>query len=272
MKIKDIVVEGFWSGLGKGLGAVGKGVMQGAADAVVPGAVDDLSKKYRQASAAKKGQKGASKPGNILYKGQEYQWWGGQWGMVNPATGKAVPAPKELQKQLNFMSTRKGPADYKKATTGQQAPQAAAAPTVQGFKVLDQDPIRIAYKKKEYGLNAQGEWVDLDTRGTKVPLVKDYNPTLEKLLDRASGAEQDAAKMAQPTQTPAPTQTQTQTQQPTQQANEPTIIGKVTAPGGEEVVKWSDGVWTIPASEEQIVKPNDLKQLEALLKQQQVRA
>jgi hypothetical protein len=264
MKIKDIVLEGFW----KNVGAMGKGIAQGVADVVAPGAVDDLSKSFRQANAAKKGQKGASKPGNVLYKGNEYQWLGGQWGLVNPATGKAVPAPKELQKQLNFMSTRKSPADYQKAATSQQTQQAPATPTVQGFKVLDQDPIRIAYKKKEYGLNAQGEWVDLDTRGTKVPLVKEYNPTLEKLLDRAAGMEQSASPNAQPTQTPAPTQTQ----QPTQQANEPTIIGKVTAPGGEEVVKWSDGVWTIPASEEQIVKPNDLKQLEALLKQQQARA
>jgi hypothetical protein len=67
------------------------------------------------------------------------------------------------------------------------SPQQGTPTNVPGFTVLDQEPIRIEYKKKDYVLNSQGDWVALSARGTRAPLIKDINPTLEKLLDKAAG-------------------------------------------------------------------------------------
>jgi len=71
--------------------------------------------------------------------------------------------------------------------TAKSAVQDGPATNVPGFTVLDQEPIRIEYKKKDYVLNSQGDWVALSARGTRAPLIKDINPTLEKLLDKAAG-------------------------------------------------------------------------------------
>lgn len=57
--------------------------------------------------------------------------------------------------------------------------------------------------------------------------------------------------------------------QPTQPTQPATVVGKVVTPGGIEVVKYSDGSWEIPATDEKVVISSDLKKLEELLAQQQ---
>jgi|LakMenE18May11ns_1017448.scaffolds.fasta_scaffold9929951_4 hypothetical protein len=261
MKIRDIVVEGFW----KNVGAIGKGMAQGIADVVAPGAVDDLSKSFRQANAAKKGQKGASKPGNVLYKGNEYQWLGGQWGLVNPATGKAVPAPKELQKQLNFMSTRKGPADYQKAATGQQTQQqttsAQQEPLLAQIKLQSSSPLVYQFGKSNmFTLDAQDKWVRYTPGSTKPSPLADVNT--QQLLDKA--AQRDNIDLARLKPTPTQTKDKITT-------TDSTKIASVTTPSGVRADKWSDGEWTTPDEEgmDGFVVDSDVPQLEALLKQQQ---
>ena len=144
-------------------------------------------------------------------------------------------------------------------TPAQTAPAQTAPATagVPGFEVISQEPVVVRYKKVDYSLNDEGEWIVMGAKGKLAPLIKDSNPTLEKLLDRAAGTEQTQAQSAQTAQT-------AQTA-----AGEPKIIGKVTTPGGVEVVKWSDNIWTIPDTKEQVVKPNDITQLENLLSTQQ---
>jgi|688.fasta_scaffold194058_3 hypothetical protein len=61
------------------------------------------------------------------------------------------------------------------------------ATRVPGFAIVSKEPIVIRYQKKDYALNNKGEWTAISTRGTKTPLLKDINPTLEKLLDKAAG-------------------------------------------------------------------------------------
>ena len=113
--------------------------------------------------------------------------------------------------------------------------------------MVSQDPMMIRYQKNDYTLDNNGEWI---RRGTTKP-VKDFDPTLEKLLDRASGAEQDAATMKQPSQT---------------QQGKPTIISTVTTPDGVKANKWSDGVWSTPEGGENVqVVDSDVPSLEKLL-------
>lgn len=71
------------------------------------------------------------------------------------------------------------------ATVKTMSPKASAGQ--QGFVVVNQDPILVRYQKKEYGLNQRGEWYQVGSRGTRAPLIKDIDPTLEKMLDKAAG-------------------------------------------------------------------------------------
>lgn len=262
MKIKDVVVEGFWSGLG----AIGKGIAQGAADVVAPGAVDDLSKTFRQASAARKGQKGASKPGNVLYKGQEYQWLGQQWGMVNPATGKTVPAPKALQQQLNFMSSRKVPTKQDistaKNTAGQQTTTAAQGdPLLAQIKFQSSSPLVYQFGKGNlFTLNDQDKWVKYNPASTKPSAPADVNT--QQLLDKA--AKRDGIDLAR--LQPEPAQSKDVVT-----STDSTKIASVTTPAGNRADKWSDGKWTTPDEQgaDGFVVDSDVPQLEALLQQQQ---
>lgn len=59
--------------------------------------------------------------------------------------------------------------------------------SVPGFTIINREPIVVRYQKKDYSLNSQGEWQLMTPRGTRAPLIKDSNPTLEKLLDKAAG-------------------------------------------------------------------------------------
>ena len=58
---------------------------------------------------------------------------------------------------------------------------------VPGFTVINQEPIVIKYQSKDYALNNEGEWYPMSARGARPPLVKDTNPTLEKMLDKVAG-------------------------------------------------------------------------------------
>jgi hypothetical protein len=64
------------------------------------------------------------------------------------------------------------------------SPKATASQ--QGFTVVNREPIIVRYLKKDYGLNGRGEWYQLGSRGSKAPLIKDVDPTLEKMLDKAA--------------------------------------------------------------------------------------
>ncbi len=133
MKIREIVTEaGLLGTLGRMAGGALKGLGQGIGDVVAPNAAGDISRSFKAAKDANTSvQKGVSKPGNLLYKGNEYTWLGQQWGLVNPATGKAVPAPKGVQQQLNYMSTRRTPSKQEiKAAQAAQTAQASQPSTV----------------------------------------------------------------------------------------------------------------------------------------------
>jgi len=285
MKIKEVIIEGFWKNVGNMAKGVGQGVFKGAADFVAPGAVDDIKKSFKQANNLK-----PSKAGNIKYKGNEYQWLGQQWGLVNPATGKTVPAPKSVQQQLNFMATRRKP-DFSKmsddelsnaaklaaksggtygqkelgaeiakrqanptqqaAQNNQQQPQANAAP---GVTLVSQEPIILKYQGKDYGLNDRGEWVSQKT-GKMPP------QSTSAFLDQQAGA-LTGTSFNQPTQIK-----KTNQNIPT----DATKIATVTTPRGIKADKWSDGQWTTPDEQgsDGFVVDADVPHLEALLQQQQ---
>ena len=58
---------------------------------------------------------------------------------------------------------------------------------VPGFEIVNPDPIMVKYRNADYAINDQGEWYKMGTRGTKAPIVKDVDPTLEKMLDKVAG-------------------------------------------------------------------------------------
>lgn len=92
MKINEVVTEaGFWKGVGQAL----------APDTM---ANWERNKPMRQAG---KLTSPSSESYTFKYDGETYTWLGGMWGLQNPATGKFVPAPKELQDQLNIASGSK---------------------------------------------------------------------------------------------------------------------------------------------------------------------
>lgn len=111
MKINDIVQEGFWSSVGKGL-----------ADIAAPGAVE----KYQ---AAKSSQAINQQTGIVNFQGKQYKWMGQQWGQINPTTGKLIVAPAAIQQQLNILSTRNPIPRTMAQPTAQ--PTAPPAPTAQ---------------------------------------------------------------------------------------------------------------------------------------------
>ena len=85
MKINEIITEaGFWKGV---------------AQAIAPNAVASYDREKNARPAL-----GQNNTGEFEYEGEKYTWLGGMWGLKNPATGKFVPAPKEMQDQLNIAS------------------------------------------------------------------------------------------------------------------------------------------------------------------------
>lgn len=240
MKINEVIVE---AGFLKNLGAAVKGVGQGMTDFVAPGAYDELQKSFRTAKVAGQKQKGASKAGNVVYNGQEYQWLGQQWGLVNPATGKTVPAPRDIQQQLNFMATNKMPdfssmpdtelAKYAKMTnvggaygkalageiqkrktsTAQQSQVGAGGqPGVQQDPLLSQiiqqskSPLTYQFGKGNlFTLNDRDQWVRYSPGSTKPQQPVDTNTA--HLLDKAAIRDKVDLARLQPQQTPVQTQT-----------------------------------------------------------------
>ena len=71
--------------------------------------------------------------------------------------------------------------------TAKAAVQDGPATNIPGFTIVNDEPIVVRYQKKDYALNTAGDWIAMSARGTKAPLIKDINPTLEKLLDKAAG-------------------------------------------------------------------------------------
>jgi len=121
----------------------------------------------------------------------------------------------------------------------------------------------------KYKKTAKG-WEDFNT---KEKIDPKYTRELETAFNQVTGRAPTTAAPKEPYQPKigalgrrgsAPAQPT----QPTQPA-QPVIVGKVVTPNGVEVVKYSDGVWEIPATDEKVVIPSDLKQLEELLAQQQ---
>ena len=114
-------------------------------------------------------------------------------------------------------------------------------------------------------LKTKSGWID---HHTKEKIDPKNARELDQAFDKASGR----APVKQPTigalgrrgagPAPAPEPEPT----PTEPA---TVVGKVVTPGGVEVVKYSDGSWEIPATDERVVIASDLKKLEELLAQQQ---
>jgi hypothetical protein len=104
MKINEVITEaGFWKGVGQAL----------APDTM---ANWDRNKPMRQAGSGP-----SSGSFTFKYKGETYTWLGNMWGLKNPATGKFVPAPKDLQDQLNVASGSKN--DTSLAGTLNQTPK-----------------------------------------------------------------------------------------------------------------------------------------------------
>jgi len=266
MKINELLVEGFWSGLGKGIGAVAKGVGQGLANTVAPGAYDSLSKSFKQAKSAKTPtQQGLSKPGNIRYKGNEYQWLGQQWGLVNPETGKTVPAPKQVQQQLNFMSTRKVPSKQDVATAKTQMAKQSASqqgPMLDQIKFMNHSPLVYQFggKANLFTLNDNDQWTKYFPGSTKVQPPVDVNTS--QLLDKAAQRDNIDIARLQPQTPNTSNDVVTQT--------DATKVASVTTPKGIRADKWSDGHWTTPddTGKDGFVVDTDVPHLEQLLAQQ----
>jgi hypothetical protein len=191
----------------------------------------------------------------------------GQWtktssGWVNSTNNKAATQIEAdtLDKKW-YAETQKQA--RQQATAAKAQPAATTAQTAPSWdpkkKILTKDGLQ--YKKTTKG------WQDIATD----ELVDTKNAAeLQAAFDQASGR----VPTQKSTQSTATTSTDgdlfagdtQQSEFGTQDGQ--TVVGQVTTPDGIKVVKWTDGIWTIPSTQEEIVKPNDLRQLEILLKQQ----
>lgn len=104
------------------------------------------------------------------------------------ANSKLVVNPNDVKDTANIKSLFKLPGGQPAPTTGQPATVPTVQPiAVPGFTIIQQDPIVVQYKKNDYALDQHGEWYKMGAKGTKAPLLKDIDPTLEKTLDRVAG-------------------------------------------------------------------------------------
>ena len=251
MKINEVVVEGFWSGTGKMLGAGLKGVVKGVADVVAPGSVDQIKAARNSANIDKiapnmakydKDEEAQAILDELLKQAQA------NGGNMNFDDVKAAAAGQagvsEAQGQFNpqltaylIMKLQSAGVTIKgiPQAAGEKAPKEKKVP---GFTVTQQDPLVVQYKKTDFTLNDNGEWVYL---GSAKVL---NNPQMERMLDLASG------------HTSAPKQTV-----PTKKATPP---GTVITPTGDTVVKNKKGEWWVQAqpTNKQVVDPKDIKELE----------
>lgn len=271
MKINDIIVEGILGGIAGAAKGIAQGVKEIPGKAVAgykagtanpvqqapgyqPGAIKARTgaQQYTQdiANAIRAGATGdisaktaSSTPYDRAPVGTKInQWSKTNDGWVNSNNNKAA-TPIEAE-----TLDRKWYAETQKELRSQQA-QKAKSPVQTTTstppswdpkkKILTKDGLQ--YKKTTKGWQdiATDELVDLN-----------FAAELQTAFDQASGR--------------APVTTAAPVQKPSR------IVGQVTGPGGIKVVKWSDGVWEIPDTNEKIKFPNDIKQLEILLKQQRL--
>ena len=251
MKIRDVVVEGFWGAAGNIVGAGLKGVAKGVADVVAPGSVDQIKSVRNSANIDKiapsmekyNNDKEAQAILDQLLK--QAQANGGNMNFDDVKAAAAGQAGvSEAQGQFNPQLTAYLIMKLQSAgVTIKGMPQAAGEKTpkekkVPGFTVTQWDPLVVQYKKTDYTLNDNGEWVYL---GSAKVL---NNPQLERMLDLASG------------HTSAPKQTVT--------TKKETPPGTVVTPTGDTVVKNEKGEWWVQAqpTNKQVVDPKDIKELE----------
>jgi hypothetical protein len=153
MKINEILAEaGFWKGV---------------AQAIAPNTVarSDQAKNARPGLDQILDQ---NDTGTFEYEGETYTWLGGMWGLQNPATGKFVPAPKDMQDQLNIASGSKNAAPL--AGTLNKTPNIPAEVTT---------PTGIKVKKNQ----VTGKWYRQDN---KKPVTDPYEiGRLEQLAKNA---------------------------------------------------------------------------------------
>ena len=177
MKIKEVVVEGIWD------------TIKGYAKSGSAGA--------KAAQAQARGQKDLNLfLDKVFQKWNEYTASTGDKDIVNWTkrffkTDKInyMPGAEDPASQRNFL--QKALQDYKRGAFTQvpldkeTKTQGGAPAGIPGFTVVNTDPIMIRYRKNDYALNSQGEWYPMG-KGSRAPLVKDSDPTLEKLLDKVA--------------------------------------------------------------------------------------
>lgn len=177
-------------------------------------------------------------------------------GLLDVASPEMVDRIKKVRhnaRKVNSNPAKLGnitaPADTAPIATDspQQSSDPLELPKVVGFTVMDHDPIRIEYKGVDYTLNNDSEWVTMSGKGTQKPLVKDTNPTLERLLDRAAGFEQTAAIMSQEDEPAVFT------------SNRPLATVKSTI---GTAIKRADGKWYVKNNPNPVTKPEDIAKLD----------
>lgn len=173
----------------------------------------------------------------------------GQWtktydGWVNTTNNKAATSIEAdtLDRKWYSETQKQARQQAQIAKTQPAQATAAVAPSWDPKKKL------LTVNGQQYKKTAKG-WQDIATDELVEPK---FAGELQTAFDQASGR--------------APTASAKSTTAPADEIVR--VVGQVTTPDGIRVVKWNDGVWTIPDTKEQIVKPNDLRQLEILLKQQ----
>ena len=247
MKIRDVVVEGFWGAAGNIVGAGLKGVAKGVADVVAPGSVDQIKSVRNSANIDKiapsmekyNNDKEAQAILDQLLKQAQANGGNMNFDDVKAAAAGLAEAQGQFNPQLTaylIMKLQSAGVTIKgmPQAAGEKAPKEKKVP---GFTVTQQDPLVVQYKKTDYTLNDNGEWVYL---GSAKVL---NNPQLERMLDLASG------------HTSAPNQ------QPT--ASKPaTPPGTVVTPTGDTVVKNAQGQWIVQGNVNVVVDPKDIKELE----------
>jgi hypothetical protein len=249
MKINEVVVEGFWSGTSKMLGAGLKGVVKGVADVVAPGSVDQIKAARNSANIDKiapsltkydKDEEAQAILDELLKQAQA------NGGKVNfddikvASLGKAGLA--EAQGQFNpqltvylIMKLQSAGVTIKgmPQAAGENGPQPKSIP---GFTVANTDPLLVQYKKNEYTLNDEGEWSYV-VSGKPI-----NNGPLSRLLDQVTGNEPVNRKTELTANTTPP--------------------GTVITPTGITVIKNEQGQWISQADDAVITDPATIKELE----------
>ena len=111
----------------------------------------------------------------------------------NPADVKkfilALVQDYERKQQNDVDNLHNTPTQSKVSSTPTASRDGTITPNINvpGFTIVNREPIVVRYQKKDYSLNSQGEWQSMTPRGIRAPLIKDSNPTLEKLLDKVAG-------------------------------------------------------------------------------------